>query len=150
MKQLKLLFPILIFLSLSWLLSSCCVQDGYINSNNGFYFGFEDQSKITKIELMGTGRTINYQDSIGVRAHITLNPADTISSYRIFYENEQLQTSGSGIVAIKYIRHPAYTNDGCDDEALVIGYELTNGGTTFKGVALFRTSTGSIYVEIYR
>lgn len=148
MKQLKLLFPILLMLCFSRLLSSCCDANNDVSSENGFYFQFSDFSKVVKIELIGTGRVLDYSDSSGTSAYITLNPADTVSSFRIFYETTT-GGEGDGVVTMGYTRVPNFRSNECE-EAIEVVYNSHISNTTFSKAVMHNASNflGRNYVEI--
>ncbi len=125
-------------------LSSCCTRSD-ISANKGFYFKFTNATVIEKIELISVGKTINYNSQT---AHITLNPADSISKYKIVYDGGK-----SGTVEIAYTSKVVYLDDGCTEtSALDILHTPRISGTTFSYAAIIgwneNPDNHNMYVEI--
>ncbi len=121
------------------MLSSCCYDNKSITSNKGFYVRFNDLRLIKKIELLGIGKSIQYGVS---SALITLNPADTVSAYRIFYDDT------SGVVVLGYTKRAEYESGGCND-GLKIVYDTHVSQSTFSNVTISRQEINPyVYVEI--
>lgn len=142
MKQLKLFLVIIIIGCLSRMLSSCCTGE-QITSSRGFSFVFFDNKWIKKIELIDVNKTIDYPyNATANQAKITLNPADTISRYRIFYDDT------SGVVVLGYTKKAEYGTSGCDD-GLKIVYDAHVSSTTFSYVEISKNIIDeNVYVKI--
>ena len=88
---------------------------------------------------MGIGKSIQYGVS---SALITLNPADTVSAYRIFYDDT------SGVFVLGYTKRAEYESGGCND-GLKIVYDTHVSQSTFSNVTISRQEINAyVYVEI--
>jgi hypothetical protein len=140
MKQLKLLLLIFACVCMAQVISSCCSRND-ITSVSGFTFFFSDNEYIEKIELIGANKTVEFNSS---RASITLNPADTSSSFRILYNG------GEGIVTLSYTREPRYIHNACSDDDLIIVYDTHVSSTTFANIEITKGDFGGVYAKITR
>lgn len=121
--------------------NSCC--DSGITATNGFGLFFNDESVIEKVELLGAGKTILVNRP---SASLTLNPSDTISSYYIFYKNNQGRDSA--ILTIIYSAKVSLNEYECNSERdLDVVYKVRNITSTFSSAVLGNSSySNQIYV----
>lgn len=134
-----LFFKLAIFISCPFIFAACCTTD--YDSETGIIFKEVDQAKITRIDLIGVNKTINYNAS---EARITLNPADTISRYRVHFEND------SGEVEIVYKKGELTNADASCQGDLVLRYEPSVFRTSFSNVQFINKGQNNKYVEITR
>jgi hypothetical protein len=90
--------------------------------------------------LLGANKSIVFKSPT---AKVTLNPADTVSSYHIFYNG------GDGIVTVGYTRKPIYSDGGCGRD-LIVEYDTHVSSTTFSDVQLNNESFNQVYAKITR
>lgn len=126
------------------MLSSCCT-DPDISASKGFYFHFTDSSMIEKIELVGVGKTITYNSRY---AHLSLNPADSSSKYRVFRKGGK-----NGTVELVYTSELVYLNNSCTrTSSLDILHKPRIANTSFSNVEISAEGSDSkiykVYVEI--
>lgn len=107
----------LCFYSCYWSLNSKTQAD--IDSHKGLTFQFADTTLINRIDFVGSGR---YKEFNSQTARVTLNPADTVCSFEIHYNED------SGMVIIKYKPRVEYDDKG---EIKVI-QEATIDYTSFR------------------
>lgn len=160
MKQLKFIFPILIFLALPWVINSCCKSSGYgtVSSRYGFSFAFSDNHYLVlKIELIGANKTIeremqissdydyNYYsgystityDTFYTFPKIELNAADTVSGFRIFYIKDNIPDSiWNGVVTLGYTPKPQIVEDHCHRDLVMTYDNLKVSNTTFTATEI--------------
>lgn len=137
--DLALFLKIAILLSCPFVFAACCGTD--YDSETGIVFKEANQSKIIRIDLIGASKTVYYNS---IEARITLNPADTISKYRVHFEND------SGEVEIVYKKGElTYTDASCQGD-LVLRYEPSVFRTSFSKVQFINKGQNKKYVEITR
>jgi hypothetical protein len=127
MKSLACLRPPLFFSLLIFMmtLSACCSVN--FNSHDGFDFAFDDGTLITSIEFVESHRTRTFNNPT---PHVTLNPADSISTYIINYDG------GSGSIKLGYSNQLKYSDEtGCNNEGgLEKVYHVYVISSTFSSV----------------
>lgn len=121
------------------MLSSCCYNNEDVTSNDVF-LSFTDYTVIDKIEFVGANNTSSIQST---EAKVTLNPDDTVCSYRIFYKG------GNGVVSLSYKPKMRYTSVSCGDN-LEITYSVKVQSTTFTAANLVPSYSNYVYVQITR
>jgi hypothetical protein len=117
---------------------SCCTEQ--VDSSGGFIFREAFREKIVKIDLVGANKTIYYNST---EANITLNPADTVSRYVVYFTND------TGTVEITYKKSLSYLDGSCK-ENLVVVYEPFVSNTTFSSATINNQVFEKKYVEINR
>ncbi|MCU0442287.1 MAG: hypothetical protein MUE96_07805 [Bacteroidia bacterium] len=121
------------------LISACCPAP--ITASKGFLLRFSDLTIIQNVELIGANKVIPV-DAPSV--FLTLNPADTISSYRIFYEG------GSGSLTLTYSGRLNFIDDDCEDENdLDVNYAIRSIHTSFLDATIGPPLIGGNGNEIY-
>jgi hypothetical protein len=138
MKQFKLILPIILFLCLTRILSSCCRHQ--ITAGSGFYFTFDDHEIIKSVSFLGTEKVKSFNTP---KAAVTLNPADTISGFRIYTED-----GDSGDVWITYTAEVAYSENSCNGESLDVYYNAAVVSHTYNYAYINEDRNGEMYVQI--
>jgi hypothetical protein len=132
------LLQVLIIISL---ISACCPKP--ITASEGFLLRFTDSTIIQNVEFIGANKVIQVNAPI---VYLTLNPADTISSYRIFY------AGGSGTLTLSYSGKLSFIDDdNCgEDNDLDVRYTINSIQTSFQnarlGLFLIDETENQIYI----
>lgn len=147
MKRFIILVPLILFLSLPWILSSCCNGKSDLSSELGMFVEFSSAKyTLRKIEFIGTKKVVEYHGAGDYATPVPLNPNDTVCNMRIYY-SDGTSTTKNGTVEIMYEGIPEYVDNGssCDNEGLIIKYYTTIGVTTFAKVSIDKTTYNNTY-----
>ena len=117
----KRIFKLILILTAIVNLTSCCYSDA---TNNGAINieMYNSPYSITKVKFVGTNREKYIGDYI---AQVSLNPADTQCTFRVYYNND------SDDVTLGYKGFPSNMEDNCK-EKLDIHYQVKIVSTTFS------------------
>jgi hypothetical protein len=127
----KHLFQVYVFVALSGMFGACCetVSDREHYTRGSLTFIVSDPKYIIqRIESIG-GSSDPY-------SYKTLNPGDTISSYRVFYSTKnQADSVWNGIVTLSYTWSPVFRK--CDRDVEMDYKNIKVFSTTFTYVGLY-------------
>ena len=136
MKPMRIFKRILILTAIADI-SACC-QSGNMPSKGLSIVLVNSPEIINKIEFVGTGREKYYTKYY---ADVTLNPIDTICTYRVFYGND------SDDVTLAYKGTTNNQNADCE-EKLDIHYNVKIVSTTFSKAELQTDYDDQKYVQV--
>jgi hypothetical protein len=135
----------MIVLALTGVLGSCCGR-GESYADTSLRFSLDYYYSINSIELIGGHKSVqNYDD------RVTLNPADTVCSFRITYSEgfyySETDSVWTDTITLAYKFKPAYINNGCEEEMIMISNARVSN-TTFTKAEIIDQYNGYQTVQI--
>jgi hypothetical protein len=104
------------------------------NYSSGYYYNYT----ITKIELVEAKKTIDYGNySYYNDVKLTLNPSDSVCTFRIFYTDyyNYPDSSWVGMLKVKYTAAPEYLDDGCETK-MIMSYDAKVASSSFSSAII--------------